>query len=104
VLYLKVYLVPNVTFQEIKIKIFFEQLAMPFFYYYSARSTSMLLHQANNSSMPEYDLFTWSAVGITVPVFKLKYHKERSHYYQKVLRKKNPRSFCGIKWLMPALE
>ena len=29
VLYLKVYLVPNVTFQEIKIKIFFEQLAMP---------------------------------------------------------------------------
>jgi hypothetical protein len=83
VLYLKVYLVLNVTFQEIKIKIFFEQLAMPrlswhgyFFFilrvldqfYFtktgvpsaeSSRSVRGLGKgvSGNNSSMPEYDLF-----------------------------------------------
>jgi hypothetical protein len=46
----------------------------------------MLLHQANNSSI-EYDSFTWSAVGVTVPVLSYKV-PGKNHFYLKVLWEK----------------
>ena len=49
----------------------------------------MLLHQANNSSMPEYDLFTWSAVGITVPVLSLSIIKKILIITRKYFEKKS---------------
>jgi hypothetical protein len=63
----------------------------------------MLLHQANNSSI-EYDSFTWSAVGVTVSVLSYKVPGKKSFLPESTLEKKNPRSFCGIKSLISALD
>lgn len=54
----------------------------------------MLLHQANNSSI-EYDSFTWSAVGVTVPVLSYKVPGKKSFLPESTLGKKIQDPFVG---------